>query len=80
MMDDPERGVWWHTRPVAGRIEVSHGPTVDGTPEAPRAIVMVSLPAALELAVGLVHACLDIDSEATQARMLALWVRESESP
>jgi hypothetical protein len=44
----------------------------------PAAIIGVSPDAALELAIGLVNACLDIDSEATTARMLALWIRESD--
>lgn len=75
-MDDDERGLWWHVRPAGGRVELSHGVTVNGRPESARAVVLTSLDSALELAVGIVHACLDIDSEQTQRRMLELWVRE----
>lgn len=76
MMEDDPQGVWWHVAPEDGRVRISHGRRLPFVDEPPGAIVMVSLEAALELAVGIVHACLDIDSEGTQARMLALWVRE----
>jgi hypothetical protein len=76
IMADTVHGVWWHVAPDGNRVRVQHGPSAFGTNDPPSAIVLVSLPAALELAVGIVHACLDIDSEATQARMLELWVRE----
>lgn len=71
-----DQGTWWHVEPHGARLRVSHGRTMNGRPLPPKAVVMVSLDAALELAVGLVHAALDIDSERTQARMLELWVRE----
>lgn len=75
-MDDTERGLWWHVRPAGDRVELSHGPTVNGRPETAHAVVLTSLPAALDLAVGIVHACLEIDSEQTQVLMLELWFEE----
>lgn len=75
-MVDPERGTWWGVRSAGARIEISHGPSVDGQPLETHAIVLVGLAAALELAVGIVHAALDIDAEATQRQMMLLWVRE----
>jgi hypothetical protein len=75
-MQNDSAGVWWHVEPHDGRVRISHGPLDDGAVDPPAAIILTSLPAALELAVGIVHACLDLDSEGTQARMLELWVRE----
>lgn len=62
--------------PVGERVQIAHGPTVDDRQLRPTAMVLVSLPAALELAVGIVHAALTIDATETQARMLALWLDE----
>lgn len=74
--DGANPGIWWHVGPEGDRIRLQHGETIDGVMQPPRAIVLVSLPAALELAVGIVHAALDVDAETTQAAMLALWVRD----
>lgn len=76
MMQDDSRGVWWHVAAQDGRVRVQHGRSQFGTDDPPSAIVLVSLNAALELAVGIVHACLEIDADRTRERMLELWVRE----
>jgi hypothetical protein len=78
MLPDPHRGIWWSVERDGDRLLVSHGRTVDERPLPPAAIIGVSPDAALELAIDLVNACLDIDSEATTARMLALWIREQD--
>lgn len=75
-MHEPDRGIWWFVEPRDERLAISHGPTLDGEPLAPAATILVSLPAALELAVGIVQAALVVDERATQALMLEAWVRE----
>lgn len=71
-----DRGTWWYVTPAAERVAISHGRTVDGEPLAADHTVYTSLPAALELAVGIVHACLEVEPEFTQREMLKLWLRE----
>jgi hypothetical protein len=78
MLPDPPQGIWWYVEPDGKRLLVSHGRTVDERPMPPAAIIGVSLPAALALAIDLVYACLSIDAELTTSRMLALWVREQD--
>lgn len=75
-MSGEDRGTWWHVRADGDRIRIAHGPTIDGEPRAARATVLVGLDAACELAVGIVHAALEVDAARAQAAMLALWVRE----
>lgn len=73
-----DAGTWWYVTPRDGRILVNHGVrTVDGGVGPMRGSVLVGFDAALELAVGIVHAALEVDADRAQAAMLALWVREA---
>lgn len=77
-MMDHDHGVWWFVSADGDRIRISHGPTIDGLPQSPAASIGVGLDAALELAVGIVHAALAVDPDRTQSAMLQLWLRDVE--
>lgn len=74
-MDD-DSGIWWHVAVDGDRVVVQHGRYDAGELDEAAATVRVGLEAACKLAVGLVHAALELDSGRAQALMLALYADE----
>lgn len=66
-------GTVWSVERSGDRVLVEHGAVVEDGAIEWRGRVFVSLGPALELAVGIVQACLQIDEREAQARMLALY-------